>query len=49
MEDSTLEELKLAINNLIWMHGDKDLKLEEADDKAIKIMQLILDKPSNKG
>ncbi len=36
-----IEKIKLQINNLIWMHSPKNTTLEEAEDKAIKILDLI--------
>ena len=41
MREDEKADLKLEINNLIWMHGDSETTLEKAEEKAITIMQLI--------
>jgi len=46
MEDYEIEELKLKINNLIWVHGDANLTLGEAENRACNIFDAIKDKPS---
>ena len=37
-----IEELKLAINNIVWMYADKELTLEKAEDLSIQILNLIM-------
>jgi len=46
MGDDEIEKLKLEINNLIWMHGPGDLKLEAAEERAVKILGMIRVEPS---
>ena len=40
MEENTTD-LKLAINNLIWMHSPDELRLKDAEMIAIDIMSMI--------
>jgi hypothetical protein len=36
------EDLKLAINNLIWMYGPDTLTLNKAEEIALKIYGMVL-------
>ena len=38
-------ELKKEINNLIWMRGPGRLTLEEAEDRACRILDIIEKRP----
>lgn len=41
MEDEKEIELKLKINNLIWMHSPDRTTLEDAEKISLKILELI--------
>ena len=41
MEDQEITELKLKINNLIWMHSVELLSLAEAEIMSIDILEMI--------
>jgi hypothetical protein len=41
MEDEEHIQLKLQINNLIWMHAPGDITLSEAEERACSIINLI--------
>ncbi len=38
-----IENIKLEINNLIWMHGPASMTLIEAEEMACKIYELFLE------
>jgi hypothetical protein len=40
-----IEDLKLKINNLLWMYSDDKLTFGEAEERAIDIMAIIRQKP----
>jgi hypothetical protein len=35
------EDIKLAINNLIWMYADGKITLEQAEKMAMEILHII--------
>ncbi len=41
-EEDENDELKPVINNLIWMNSDGNLTLDECEEMAVKIYELIL-------
>ena len=42
MYEEISENLKLEVNNLIWMHGKDSLTLYEAEQLAIDVCKLII-------
>jgi hypothetical protein len=40
-------DAKKEINNVIWMYGPAKLTLAEAEDRACKILAMILAEPSH--
>jgi len=44
MDEFDQEALKLAVNNAIWMNGPKDMTLEEAEEAAIALMEVVWEK-----
>jgi len=43
----SITSLKLEINNLIWMYSPKDLQLEDAEQRAVHILNLITQEADN--
>ena len=41
MEDESVTELKMAINNLIWMHAPENTTLGEVERIATDILMMI--------
>lgn len=44
MKDEGISYLKREINNLIWMEAPDSITLKEADERAMKILDLIKSK-----
>jgi len=44
-DDHKVTDVKFEINNLIWMHGPSSLTLEEADERACTILNLLRQTP----
>lgn len=40
-DENRIGDLKLEINNLIWMHGPDHLTLKEAEEIALNIYSMI--------
>ena len=42
--DELDENLKVEINNFVWMYAPKSMTLDEADDLSLKIYDLFMDR-----
>lgn len=41
MEETTWEQLKLALNNAVWMYAPKDTTLAEAEEATLLAMSYL--------
>lgn len=41
----SVEDIKKAVNGLLWMYGPKDLTLAEAETRALKILDFVIVEP----
>lgn len=48
-DDKKVEEVKKEINNLIWVNANGDLTLDEADGRAVIILDIIRGMPQKGG
>ena len=44
-DDDKVTDVKMQVNNLIWMHSPDSLTLKEADDRACEILNLLRQEP----
>jgi len=44
-DDRKVTDVKFEINNLIWMHCDSSLTIEEAEERACAILNLLRREP----
>jgi len=41
MGETSIEEIKKSINNIIWMYAPKETTLEKAEDAACKMLRIF--------
>jgi hypothetical protein len=45
-DDDKVTDVKLQVNNMIWMHSPDSLTLQEAEDRACEILNLLRQEPT---